>query len=61
MNTLQQKLNRANGILAKLRYYVKADVLQTIYYAFLEYHMRLKNNSLKITSFQTTVCLSLIT
>ena len=47
MNTLQQKLNRANGILAKLRYYVKADVLQTIYYAFLEYHMRLKNNSLK--------------
>ena len=25
MNTLKQKLNRANGILAKLRYYVSAD------------------------------------
>ena len=26
MNTLKQKLNRANGIVAKLRYYVTADV-----------------------------------
>ena len=27
MNTLKQKLNRANVIVAKLRYYVTADVL----------------------------------
>ena len=40
MNTLKQKLNRANGILAKLRYYVTADVLKTIYYAFLDSHMK---------------------
>ena len=40
MNTLKQKLNRANGILAKLRYYVTADVLKTIYYAFFDSHMR---------------------
>ena len=38
MNTLKQKLNRANGILAKLRYYVTADVLKTIYYAFFDSH-----------------------
>ena len=40
MSTLKQKLNRPNGILAKLRYYVTADVLKTIYYAFFEFHMR---------------------
>ena len=31
MNTLKQKLNRANGILAKLRYYISADTLKAIY------------------------------
>ena len=40
MNTLKQKLNRANSILAKLRYYVTADVLKTIYYAFFDSHMK---------------------
>ena len=40
INTLEQKLNRANGILAKLRYYVTADVLKTIYYAFFDSHMK---------------------
>ena len=30
MNTLKQKLYRANDILAKLRYYVSADALKTI-------------------------------
>ena len=40
MNTLKQKLNRANGILAKLRYYVTADVLKTIYYAFFDSRMK---------------------
>ena len=36
MNTLKQKINRANGILAKLRYYLTADVLETIYYTFFD-------------------------
>ena len=40
MNTLKQKLNRANGILAKLRYYISADILKTIYYALFDSHMR---------------------
>ena len=40
INTLKQKLNRANGILAKLRYYVSADTLKTIYYALFDSHMR---------------------
>ena len=40
MNTLKQKRNGAYGILAKLRYYVTADVLETIYYAFFDSHMR---------------------
>ena len=40
MNTLKQKLNRANGILAKLRYYLTADVLKTIYYVLFDSHMR---------------------
>ena len=40
MNTLKQKLNKANAILAKTRYYETADVLKTIYYAFFDSHMR---------------------
>ena len=40
MNTLKQKLNRSNGILAKLRYYVSADTLKTICYALFGSHMR---------------------
>ena len=39
-NTLQQKFNRANGILSKLRYYVTVDILKTIYYALFGFHMR---------------------
>ena len=38
--TLKQKLNTANGILAKLRYYVSANTLKTIYYALFDSHMR---------------------
>ena len=34
----KQKLNRVNGILAKLNYYVTADILRTIYYAFFDSH-----------------------
>ena len=40
MNTLKQKLNTANGILVKLRYYVTADVLKTICYAFFDSHIK---------------------
>ena len=42
MNTLKQKLNSipANGILAKLRYYLTADVLKTIYYILFDSHTR---------------------
>ena len=40
MNTLKQKFNRENGILAKLRYYVSANTLKTIYYALFDSHMR---------------------
>ena len=35
INTLKQKLNEANGILAKLRHYLPSDILKTIYYFFL--------------------------
>ena len=40
MNTLKQKLNGANGILANLRYYISADIIKTIYYALFDSHMR---------------------
>ena len=40
MNTRKQKLNRANGILAKLRYYVAANLLKTTCYAFFDSHMK---------------------
>ena len=40
INTLKQKLSRANGILAKLRHYLSLDVLRTIYYALFDSHLR---------------------
>ena len=40
INTLKQKLNRANGILDKLIYYVSADTFETIYYALFDSDMR---------------------
>ena len=40
MNTLKKKVNRANGILAKLRYYILADILKIIYYALFDSYMR---------------------
>ena len=40
MNTLKQKRNRANGMLAKLRYYLSADILKTIYDVHFDSHMR---------------------
>ena len=36
----KKKKNIANGILAKLRYYVSANILETIFNAFIATHMR---------------------
>ena len=38
MDTVKLKLNRANGLLAKLRHYVSPKILRTIYYAIFEPH-----------------------
>ena len=40
INTLKQKPNGGNGILAKLRYYISTDTPKTIYYALFDSHMR---------------------
>ena len=39
MDTLKQKLNRTNGILTKLTYYISADIPKTIYYVLFDSHM----------------------
>ena len=33
INTIKQKLNRPNGILAKLRHHLPSDILKTGYYS----------------------------
>ena len=40
MNTLQQKLNRVNGILAQLRHHLLSDILKTVYYSLFDTHLR---------------------
>ena len=40
IDTVKLKLNRANGLLAKLRHYVNLALLRTIYYAIFEPHLR---------------------
>ena len=40
MDTEKQKLNRANGLLAKLRHYVNPVLPRTIYYTIFEPHLR---------------------
>ena len=40
INTLKQKLNRANGILAKLRHHLPSDILKTVYYSLFDTHLR---------------------
>ena len=40
INNLKQKLNRANGILAKLRHHLPFDILKTVYYSLLDTHLR---------------------
>ena len=41
INFLKQKLNRANGILAKLRHHLPSDdILKTVYYSLVDTHLR---------------------
>ena len=39
MDTIQLKLNRGNGLLAKIRYHVDSKLLKTIYSAIFEFHI----------------------
>ena len=39
INTLKQKLNRANGILAKMRHHLPSDILKTVYYSLFNTHL----------------------
>ena len=39
INTLKQKLNRASGILAKLRHDLPSDILKTVYYYLYDTHL----------------------
>ena len=40
LNIIKYKLNKANGIPAKLRHYVTIDLLKTIYYSVFDLHIR---------------------
>ena len=40
INTLKQKLNRANGTLAKLRHHLPSDILKTVCYSLFDTHLR---------------------
>ena len=40
LNIIKYKLNRANGILAKLRHYVISESLKAIYYSVFDSHKR---------------------
>ena len=40
LGNLKFKLNRANCLLAKIRYYIKPLLLRTSYYAIFESHLR---------------------
>ena len=39
INFLKQKLNRANGILAKLRHHLPSDILKIVYYSLFDTHL----------------------
>ena len=39
VNAIATKLHRANAMLYKVRYFVNANVLKSIYYALLESHI----------------------
>ena len=36
---LKQKLNKANGILGKLRHHLPSDILKTVYYSLFDTHL----------------------
>ena len=40
MKTLKTKLNRANGLVAKIRYSTSREILRTIYHALFDSHLR---------------------
>ena len=40
INTLKQKLKRANGILAKLRHHFHSDIPKTVYYSLFDTNLR---------------------
>ena len=40
MDTIKLKLNRANSLLAKIRYHVDSKLLKTIYSAIFESHLQ---------------------
>ena len=40
INTLKQKLIRANGILAKLRHHLPSEILKTVYYSLSDTQLR---------------------
>ena len=40
INFLKQKLNRANGIVAKLRHHLPSDIIKTVYYFLFGTHLR---------------------
>ena len=37
---LKQKLNKANGILGKLRHHLPSDILKRVYYSLFDTHLR---------------------
>ena len=40
LDTIKLKLNRANCLLSKIRHYVRAPLLRTIYFAIFDPHLR---------------------
>ena len=40
LDTIKLKLNRANCLLSKIRHYVRASLLRTIYFAIFDPHLR---------------------
>ena len=39
IKTSKQKLNKANGILGKLRHHLPCDILKTVYYSLFDTHL----------------------
>ena len=40
LDTIKLKLNRANCLLSKIRHYIRAPLLRTIYFAIFDPHLR---------------------